>query len=195
MDRNNRGYRTIAIIALCLSVLCLSVGFAAFTQSLAITGTGEFNPGTWDIKFKNLSAPVTTSGVTVVLAPTLNGTSTAIGSFDVSLTEPGDSIIYTFDIANDGNVNAVLGTFTKAASPTCTGTGTTAVADASIVCSNIIYTLTYTTGGAPVNTGDTLSAGDTKNVTLKLEYPTGATLPEAKVEITDLGITLLYKQY
>ena len=89
-------------------------------------------------------------------------------------------------------MDAKIGTFTKAASPTCTGLSVTqAAADAATVCGGLTYTLKYTTGGATVAANDTLAASETKNMTLTLSY-TGADLPSDDVNITGLNISMIY---
>jgi len=191
MERK-RTEKVIAVVALVIAIIGLSIGFAAMSTTLQIQGTAQMNPATWEIRFENLSAPVITGDATVTTAPVLSDTT--IQTFAVTLTKPGDSVTYTFDVTNAGSINALLGTFTKAANPTCTGTGAAATADAAIVCGNLIYTLTYT-GGAAVGANDTLLAGQTRNMTLRIEYSATATqLPQALVNISNMGITLLYVQ-
>jgi len=187
-----RTEKIVAVAALIIAIIGLSVGFAAMSTSLQIDGTARMNPASWEIKFENLSAPTITGDATVITAPTLSDT--AIQTFAVSLTKPGDSITYTFDVNNIGSINAILGTFTKANTPTCTGTGATATADATIVCDNLVYTLTYS-GGGVVGANDTLTAGQTRTMVLRIEYPATATqLPQNVVNISNMGITLLYIQ-
>ena len=184
--------KTIAVAALIIAIIGLSVGFAAMSTTLQINGTAEMNPATWDIRFQNLSAPTITGGASVLTAPTL--TNTQIGTFGISLTKPGDSVTYTFDITNAGTINADLGSITPLA-PGCVGTGANAAADATLVCNNISYTLVYTANGTPLAANDTLDAGQTRNVTLRLTYLSTATqLPTALVNINNLGITLVYVQ-
>ena len=81
--------------------------------------------------------------------------------------------------------------------PTCQGTGTNAEQDATNVCNNLEYKLTYTDGGAPLAQTDTLNKGEKKNVTLTLTYKDtiGETeLPQDNVDINTLGISIVYSQ-
>jgi len=179
-------------LALMIAIIGLSVGFAAMSTNLQITGTARMDPANWEVKFANLSTPIITGDATVITAPTL--TDTNIGTYQVELTKPGDSITYTFDVTNTGTINARITTFTMP-NPTCTGTGTSATADATIVCNNLVYTLTYTANGATVGLNDILPAGQTRNMTLRISYPsTVSVLPNNLVNITDLGITIVYMQ-
>ena len=179
----------VVLSALILGALGITVAFAAIQTTLQIQGTATMNTATWDVKFANLSAPSLTGDASVTTAPTL--INTLIGTYAVELTKPGDSVTYTFDITNTGSLDAIMGTYAKAASPTCTGTGDSAVADAALICADLTYTLTYTSGGAAVAQGDTLSSGQTKNLTLKLSYD-GTDLPEDDVDITDLDISMIW---
>jgi len=187
-----RTTKIIAAGALVIAIIGLTVGFAAMSTTLQITGTAEMNPATWDIRFGNLSAPTIVGGATVLQSPTLSNT--MISNFRLSLTKPGDSVTYTFDVTNLGNIDAELSSITPLA-PTCVGTGAAATADATLVCNNIAYTLTYTANGAPVQASDTLNAGQTRNMTLRLVYSSTATqLPAALVNINSLDITKVYVQ-
>ena len=182
--------KMIATTALVLAMFALSIAFAAMSTTLNIHGTAKVQPASWQIRFANLNEPTITGGASVLTAPTL--TDTLIGTFSVRLTGPGDAITYTFDIVNAGTINAVLGTLTDA-TPTCTGTGANAVADANIVCNNLNYTLVYTDTGISVAEGDTLNAGQIRNVTLRIAF-LGTELPENTVNITGLNKSLIYIQ-
>lgn len=185
-----RSINILVLGALVLGAVAITVAFAAIQTTLQIQGTATMNTATWDVKFQNLSAPTLTGAASVGTAPTL--ASTLIGTYAVVVTKPGDSITYTFDVTNTGSLDAIIGTYTKAATPTCTGVSATeAAADAALVCAGLTYTLKYTSGGANVALNDTLAAGQTKNLTLKLSYD-GASLPTDDVNITGLDISMVY---
>lgn len=195
MERE-RKTKIIAIIALCISLVGLGIGFSAFSSSLSIAGTATVGASSWNVIFGNLAAGVPTGQATELTAPTINGSDTSIGTYSVSFENPGDSITYTFDVINGGTFNAVLSTFAMP-TPTCEGTGDNATNDATNVCANLSYTLTYTEGGTEVAQNDVLTAGQTRNMTLTLAYNDliePENLPEAQVSVSNLGITLLYAQ-
>lgn len=188
----NRTTNLLILTALIMAVAGITIGYAALQTTFDIQGTATMQTATWDIAFENLSAPVLTGAASEATAPTLSDT--LIGTYSVLVTKPGDSVTYTFDVTNDGDLDAQIGTFTKAANPTCTGVAgvpAQATADAALVCANLTYTLTYTVGGAVVNVGDTLTAGQTKNLTLALSY-SGSSLPTDDVNITGLNISMIY---
>lgn len=190
-----RTNKILAIVAICVAVAGLTVGFAAFSSTLTINGTGTVKASNWQVRFENLSAVTKTGTASEVTAPTINTNDTNIGDYDVTFTTPGDSISYTFDVANNGTFDAEVTTVTIP-TPTCTGTGANAETDATNVCNNLTYTLTYADGTA-INVADALTASQKKTLKLTLTYGTSITadkLPSDDVEISNLGITVLYSQ-
>ena len=193
-----RNTKILSIVALLVAVVGLTVAFAAMSRTLTINGTATMQTATWDIHFENLTEAKTGKAVINTSAQIVENNGVAmskIGDYQVTLTRPGDSVTYTFDVVNAGDINATLGSLTKTA-PICTSAAAAPVeADATLVCGNLTYTLTYTNGGAEVKATDTLNGGETKNLTLKLEYnSTAETLPTNDVNITGLGIEMLYNQ-
>ena len=195
MKNNRKVLYGLVALALLLSVAGISIGFAAMQQQLDIEGVAEVVPANWDIKFKELSAPTITGGAVVTTAPTITG-DTHLGDYDIQLTQPGDSVTYTFKVANEGSIDAKLGTFTKAV-PTFTGTGATASADETIVSNNLVYELVYLDGTTetPVSVNDVLNHGTEKTLKLTVAYDKDAEdLPTAKVEIGGMDVTFIYVQ-
>lgn len=179
-------------IALVLSVLGISVGFAAMSSQLTISGSTTMTPASWKIKFNNLSQPTIAGTATVATAPTIQS-DTHIGNYAVTLSKPGDEIIYTFDVVNSGTIDAELSTFLFA-EPTITGTGDAALADAQIVRDNLVYTLTYANGTA-IQVGDELAKGATVSLKLTVGYNAEASeLPLNEVSISGMDVTFVYGQ-
>lgn len=193
MEKERNG-KALAIIALLVAIVGLSVGFAALSTVLTINGTGKVKTSNWDVHFANLgSTPTKVGTATEETAPVL--TDTTVQTFDVSLMTPGDSITYTFDVTNAGSYDARISSITIP-TPQCTGTGDNATTDASNVCNNLTYTLKYDNGTA-VAANDTLNMGETKHLVLKLEYSSSVTadqLPTANVTISELQIPIVYVQ-
>lgn len=196
MEKERR-IKALSLVALIVAVLGLTVAFASLSQKLTINGSATVDAATWDIHFANLSDATTTGGASVTTAPTIKDSTdgkknTVIGDYNVVLTKPGDSITYTFDVTNAGTVDAKLTTLTKAAKPTCTSTQGIAE-DETIICDGLTYSLTYTDSGQAVAVDDTLDKNTTKNLTLTLSYESDK-VPSDDVNISDLGIVLLYGQ-
>ena len=193
MKDNKKVLYGLVALALVLSVVGISIGFAAMSTDLTINGSAEVVPASWDIKFKDLSSPTITGDAVVTTAPTITS-DTHIGNYAVKLTKPGDSVTYTFKVANDGTIDAVLTDFIKA-TPTFTGTGATAAADATIVQNNFVYTITYSDDTAITKDTDELDAESYKTVKLVVGYKDDATaLPTNTVTISGLDVTFTYGQ-
>ena len=191
-----------ALIALFVTVIGGFVVYAALSSQLEIKGSADFVPESWLVQFKasSLSAVSLAGGAIEDETPTLSDT--LIEDFKIILTQPGSSATYTFDIENKGTLDAKLTTYSLGV-PSCTGTVPTAVVDEGIVCNPtfLTYTLTYVSGDIPsgkiagnaVSLNDTLDAGDTVKVQLKLEYSSAASqIPTNTVAITGLDTTLIY---
>ncbi len=186
-DRNQREMRIITIVALCVAVICLSVAYAAMSQTLKVSGNAEMSGADWNVHFANVRA--TTTGAATYTMPTVS--STQLKDFGVVLSKPGDSVTFSFDIVNDGNLNAVLSTLTKN-TPECNSLSSES--DSQIVCNNITYTLKYEDDSS-VEVGDGLAKDTYSSVKLKLAYDEDATeVPTSTVNISNLDVTLIYNQ-
>ena len=185
--------QNIILGVLAVGLIGLTVAYALLTQQLKIESTATVKAGTWDIHFENLSSSLTGKAAladTNKLAISSNST-TISGSVGV-LSVPGDSIVYTFDIVNKGNIPAILSAAPVISTPTCTSTDT--VSATNICANDLVYTLTYV-DGSQINNGDTLAAGETKKAKLTLSLKNEITyVPSADVAISNISATLNYSQ-
>ena len=194
----NRGKWTLylGIFAVVVAVISIGFAYAAFSQTLLIDGEATVEKSKWQIKFDNLGSTPTLTGTAVeVTAPTINTGDTKISKFAAKFTTPGDSITYTFDVVNGGTFDAEISSLTIPI-PLCTGTGANATTDASNVCKNLSYNLTYADDSA-IAVGDALDAGDTKSLKLTLNYSASTPsteLPEDDVTISNLETSIIYSQ-
>ena len=187
-NENKRGIRTIAIIALIVSVIGLSIGFAAFAQTLTIGGVGTVKGNTWSIQFANLSTPIDGTGITgdatIDTPAALTGGTTM--SFAVSLYFPGDEVYYDFEVQNNGTLDAEITDVQL--------TGVTAA-----LAQKVNYSLKYDNGDGTFTAlavGDTLDAGDAKDLRLVVQLDPGTLpteLPSSDVNLS-LGATIVYEQ-
>lgn len=192
---NNKNFKVIMAVGVIALIAVVGVGFAAFSTNLKINGSGTVKASSWKIKFANLSTATLTGQAQEVTAPTLSNEDTHIGDYDVTFTSPGDSITYTFDVKNEGTFNAKVSSVVIP-TPTCTGNGVNATTDASNVCKNLSYTLTYA-DGSPIAENDTLDSNETKNLKLTLTYSAdtvASELPTDDVAISNLETTVVYSQ-
>lgn len=189
--RYNKTAKTIAVICLSVLLFCLTVGYAALSENLTITGSGKVNNAGWDIHFANLKTPSAT-GSAVAPTPTLNATS--ITNINATLKQGADTVTYTFDVVNGGGIGAKIKSITY---PTVTCKGTTndtACTDA--IKNNLQWQLTYSgtkTGTVAVN--DVLPKATTHTMNLKLSFKsTNTNLSADDVRFSGLNFTIVYEQ-
>ena len=92
-----RKIKIISLCALLVAVLGLTVAFASLSQTLTINGSAAVDAASWDIHFEKTSGKETeVKGTATFTEPTLSGTT--IENFSATLTKPGDSVTYYFDI-------------------------------------------------------------------------------------------------
>lgn len=192
-----RGAKIIAIVALLIAVVGLTVGYAAYSSTLTINGTATVDPASWKVNFDYKTGDsltgTTTGHATETTAPTL--ADTTISGFDVTLKAPGDSVTYNFLIKNSGTLNAELANFTMG-TLTCAPNASSSISqeDATKLCGELKYTLTYA-DGSTITTGTTLNSNDSKELELKLEWPSTSTLSVSDdVKVTIGATTFVYEQ-
>ena len=142
MSKNKK--RNIIIGSLCAVVLLMAVGYAAFQTVLNIQGTSNIT-SSWNVKItkvesKNIVGTASNNG-----DPTFEELS---ATFKTSLQVPGDSIEYDITVMNAGNLDAKLDEITLS------DTNNPAIK--------------FTASG--MTKGDVITAGNTKVLTVKVEY-------------------------
>ncbi|MBR2708456.1 MAG: hypothetical protein IKE90_03365 [Bacilli bacterium] len=116
--KTQRDKRNYIIAALCLILVVMGVGYAAFSSMLTINGTANIS-NSWCVGFDNTKTNAYTpkAGITGATAPTgsMSYSGTACGTNLVpasSLTahfyQPGDEIEYTLTIINKSTVTAAI---------------------------------------------------------------------------------------
>jgi len=181
MDKLGRGTRNIAIIAVFLAVLGMTIGFAALQQTLNIDGTATIRTASWDITFANLSSATLVGEATVDTPAALASGSTTM-TFGVSLNQPGDSVTYEVDMVNNGSISARI-----------SSVNLTGVAPAN--AAHVTYTVTYV-NGSPINVNDVLAPGQTRRIRVVVSYNNitdPAQLPNADIPLS-LGATIVFVQ-
>ena len=192
----NNKVQNILLGVLAVGLIGITVAYAALTQQLTINGTAKVASTKWDVHFGTVSAGDAKGYAT---AGTLSKTAATTIEGDIgTLRAPGDSITYTFDIENAGDINAIIDTVTGGQSITCTST-TDSVAQA--VCNDLTYSITYTDGNTTIAKGDKLakatnaSTPTKKNVTLTVTYKSTATAVATEdVTVTANPMTITYVQ-
>lgn len=213
MERN-RKIKILSLVALIVAVLGLGVAFAALSSQLTINGSAKAQAGSWNIHFaKTLNMPTQTTGNASFTEPTLSDTS--ILGFKATVTKPGDSVTYYFDIVNSGTVDALVDNYVfESGYQDCAATrvsdhpecklydfnsdGVINGSDYSVIKASIKYGLYYTDNNKEIIAGDEIRAGETKHAKLVVEYFSGSIflLPDG-LQITSIKntpITINYVQ-
>ena len=122
----NTKTKNILLIVLGVAVVGMTVAFAALSSQLKIQGTASVPNVNWNIHFQNwddnTEDTVTYGGNThqntavfpaaSTLTKTLSPNITKVDGLNVTLYQPGDYASYTFEIINEGTIDASLDNFT-----------------------------------------------------------------------------------
>ena len=207
MENNNRYSRYLAVIALLISVVGVSLGFAAYSNTLQIKATADYTaPTTPATPIAELSTdPNTPTPGTVT--PTTDGatadpatlTDNSIENIKVHFTAPNQSATYSFYGVNPSEFasylnSVVFGTKTCApySNPSNPNPGTASyVANA---CNDITMTIAagsddYVETNNAIN-GHTLASGASEVVTVTIEYIDGGAIADGDFTV-DFGTAYL----
>ena len=207
----DRTIKYVAVFALLLSVLGLSLGFAAFSNSLTISSEAHVTPDAsqFNVDFSTESNKVTvaavepalTNGATATNATINNEGDPTITGLNATFKQPGDKVVYSFNAYNDGALDAFLTsvTFNNASTgdsfKVCkAGEGTTESLVAA-VCPNI--TATVEVGGTSYAdtqtgiTGHNLAKKTGETVVVTLEY-TGNLVADGNFDVSFGDVVLKY---
>ena len=162
-------HKNALIGALLAVVFVMAVGYAAFAQQLTINGSAEIT-STWDVTFdetKTGGAGVidATAGIASGKTPTGtvgydNGNHNA--NISATLYQPGDTVLFTLTIKNNGTIPATIG------APTVAMDGDEADEPLIARKGNIQFTVTAADT-------KTLNQNDTVTMTVKAEFISSAT--------------------
>ncbi len=188
----------IAIIAILITILTISVAYASLSTTLNIHGTSNVNVSSWDIYFRNIS-PVTLSDTTLArenTTPALVSGSTSINNIDITFNGAATAF-YTFEVVNDGSIDAKVSTvlknnFTCTPVDVPTGEETAAATFATTACPNFNFEVTYADDTA-INVDDVLLAGESANLKVTIGYNSSDPI-EYKVQTSGLDIDIIYIQ-
>ena len=160
------------IVYVCLLILCISVGYAALSTTLNITGVSNIKSAKWDVHFDNLK--VNNDSVTATSPAVIDATKTAV-NYSVSLLKPGDSYSFTVDVVNAGTIDAMVSVVSN-----------TGLSDEQK--KYVSYSVTYS-NGLEVNTKDSLNAGDKRKLKVEVRYRTDLSASDLPNEDKPLDLT------
>ena len=156
MEKERRT-KALVIVALLIVFMGLTIAFAALSATLNINGTAYLDAAKWGIRFENLSSPTKIGSATTTGTAKIEETKAAeITDINVSLSIPGDKIVYTVDLVNKGTINAKIDNIEK-----------------TVLTSEQQRYLTFKVtdkDGYEIKQGDILEKGETKKITITIEF-------------------------
>ena len=208
----NRRNTTLILIITLVSVLGLSIAFAAFSSSLTVKSNATITPdsGNFKVVFSSSSTSLSTTNVSVSKTgnatagtPTIdNSGNPTIKNLSASFTAPGEKVEYTFYARNEGSYDAYLSSVVfnningKSVFKECVaGSGTTA-SMVEAACSGIKVTTTvlstaYTDTTLNI-TNHVLKKSNSELVKVTIEYTSGSAVADGPFTINFGKIYLTY---
>lgn len=160
--------KAIISIVLCLAAVFMGVGYSILSSNLKITGGANIT-STWDVRITGIVNDNASGSAYNLEEPSFTNDT---ARFRVALVDPGDSMTYTITIENQGTITAILNNLN------ITTSGTDA----------IIYEVTG------IKEGDTLTAGQSVNVTVVARYNSNV-IADPDVRVKTLSVGLEWGQY
>ena len=177
MEKERRT-KALVVVVLLIVVAGLTVAFAALSTTLNINGTAYLDAAKWGIRFENLSSPTRVGKATTTGTAKIEETKAAeITGINVSLMAPGDKVTYTVDLVNKGTINAKIDNIEK-----------------TVLTSEQQRYLTFKVtdkDGKEVSKYDILSAGETRKLTITIEFIKDLTKEDLPKQTS--AISLSYK--
>lgn len=211
MERD-RGTKIIAIVALCVAIVGLSVGFAAFSSNLTINSSAKVTPNAsdFDVNFSTSNTSeldgtvngVGTNSATGEDATIDNSDAPTITGLKANFTEPGQTVTYSFHAHNAGKYVAYLNNVTysnvsgKTATKVCTAGSGTDATKVEAACNGISVSVkvgsdTYT-GSMDRITSHSLAIDTYEEVVVTIEYASDATRADGDFDVAFGDIVLTY---
>ena len=168
----------IILSIIMVSVLTLTVVYAALSTTLNINGNAEVSAASWDIYLDNimLNSQSATSNV-----PTITNSTTA--TFTTTLSKPGDFYEFTIDVVNNGSIDAMIDSVTK-------------TPELSVEQNKYLNYIVEYQNGEAINTKQLVAKNSFVRLKVKLEFRkdiTASDLPSTS-ETLDLSFTVNYTQ-
>ena len=189
MYRNERT-SNIILIVLAVCLIGITVAYATLSQNLNISGVANVNKTSWNIHFTNVLTPKVEGQATGGKA-VLNDGKTVLTISEGTLSAPGDKIVYTFDVINEGDLPAEVETTLTQMEDCKAENGS----DVSIFCNKIGLDLVYADTKEKVQKSDRLLSGETRTLNLIITYDKDkllTTLPTSPIVLSNITSTINY---
>ncbi|MBQ6547062.1 MAG: hypothetical protein IJL74_03585 [Bacilli bacterium] len=221
-NQKDKKARIMAIVGLLLGVVGLSLGFAAFSNTLTIKSSAEVvvDDSVFNVDFSSSSSSVVDDDITPTLNPTgVTGFTASnavidndngdavIKNLHAVFTAPGQEVTYSFFTKNAGELKAYLKSITfsnvsgESSTKICTAKSGTTQSLVNTACTGITLTVTV---GSEAFTGTTLrsafanaTAHDlnkdaSETVEVRIAYETGSAQADGGFDVSFGDVTLLY---
>ena len=164
LNRTNRNY---IIAGLCMILVIMGVGYAAFQSQLKISGTSNI-ASNFLVKITDIQSTVQSGQASDAQPPTHTDTT---ATFKTNLVSPGDSMKYDITVENQGTMDAVL--------------------ESIEVNDGNNPAITFQTSG--IENGDELQVSQSDILTVIVSYDSNVTSQPENTNST-ITVTLNYKQ-
>ena len=190
---SNRKQKYIIIGALCLVVVCLSIGYAVLSASLRINGTANVGGEKWSVEFVQKQAKTIPKGKATCDIGTIANTS--VTNLSAKVKVPGDSCTFTIPVENTGTLDASLVDVDgKGTSLSFDGNQDDIAKISSWITYDVSYGYTKIDSLTNFDNIDVLEPGERETVTLKVAFSIEATdVPTEAVTIGNLGRTFNFQ--
>lgn len=181
----DRKFRALAIAAICVAIVGVSVAYAALSATLNITGDVTVKDNQFNVKWTSKTNIQTTGEATVTKDVTIADSESQKITWAADFNMPGDSITFTATLKNVGNVPARLAAETESTK--------------YITGGNAAFEYTVTVDGADISTkaGKILNSTQEKVVTVTVTLPEDtevATFNTIKGQKFTFGLDLPFTQ-
>ena len=208
---DNKTHRIISIIALFLGIVGVTLGYAAFSNTLTISSSAEVNPdpSTFNVDFSSSDSAVVTdpvvpslsanvTGFTATNATIDNTSDPTISNLKATFTEPGQSVTYTFYSYNIGQYIAYLNSIVFSGNKTCTAKTGTTQALVNTACNGIslsakVGSESVTTTSVASISGHSLGINAAEEIIVTISYAAGSGVADGDFEVALPDIVLTYE--
>ena len=197
--KSNNGMKVLVIAALVIGVLALSLGFAAFSNTLTIKSSATVTPSSanFNVSLSRANNSVSTGSVT----PTVTGatgsnatlTATTISNLKATFTNVGQSVKYSFYAYNAGSFAAYLNSV-AIGGKTCTAVTGTTQSYVDAACEGISISVkvgsdTYSSSNTSISS-HSLAKNTAETVEVTISYASGSAVADGDFNVT-FGDTVL----
>ena len=207
---DSKSFRIISLVALLLGVVGVTLGYAAFSNTLTISSSAEVKPdaSTFNVDFSSSNSAVVTNNITPTLSATATGFSATDATIDntndptvsnlkATFTAPGQSVTYTFYAYNAGEYIAYLNSIAFQGNKTCTAKTGTTQSLVDTACNGISLSAKVGSEAATSTsiasiTGHRLAINGADEIVVTISYATGSGRADGDFDVTLPNIVLSY---